>query len=98
MKKKIRKEGKGSNRFEKEVDVWFFMHTGSVWTDDMFEPLVVGLSFPSHRTRPWLLRQEREKVVEIGRALSKMSKTCHLQVRDYLRELWSDPRALPAVP
>ena len=86
------------SRFEKEMDVWFMLHPGTVWTNDAFEPLLVGISFPSYRSYPWLLRQEREKVVEIGRALSKMSKTCHLQVRDYLRELWSDPRALPAVP
>ena len=78
-------------RFEKEVDVWFFLHPGSVWTHDMFEPLLVGISFPSRRRAPWLVRRERDKMVETGRALSQMSRACHVRVGDHLRQLWGAP-------
>jgi hypothetical protein len=86
------------SRFEKEMDLWFILHTGSVWPHTAHEPLVVGLSFPMNRSYPWYLRLETQKVVEIGRDLSRLSKTCHLQVGHYLRQLWSDPWALPQVP
>ena len=79
-------------KFQKEVDVWFPLLTGKFWPNSAYEPLMVGISFPLYRTRPWLLRMERDKVVEIGRTLSAMSKICNLRVRDYLRELWSEPR------
>ena len=81
------------SRFQKEVDVWFTLSTGLMWPHSAYEPLLVGLSFPLRRTRPWLLRMERDKVVEIGRALSEMSKTSHVRVGDHLRELWRDPWA-----
>jgi hypothetical protein len=81
------------SRFQKEVDVWFALSTGTFWPHSAFEPLMVGISFPLHRTRPWLLRMERDKVVEVGRKLSDLSKTCHLRVGNYLRELWRDPWA-----
>jgi hypothetical protein len=90
-------------RFEKEMDVWFMLFPGTVWTHKMFEPLLVGMSFPmkprsDHADRgPWLVRQKREEVLEIGRALSQMSKACHFRVGDYLRKLWASPWDLPAV-
>ena len=84
-------------RFEKEMDLWFMMHAGSAWPAFAHEPLLVGLSFPMHRSYPWLLRLESQKVVEIGRSLSELSKSSHLLVGNYLRKLWSDPRALPTV-
>ena len=84
--------------FEKEVDLWFILHTGTFWPHDMFEPLLIGISFPLSRNHPWLVRQNRDPVVEVGRALSEMSKTCHLQVGDYLRELWLHPREFPRLP
>ena len=86
------------SRFEKEMDLWFVLHTGSVWPHTAHEPLLVGLSLPMNRSYPWYLRMEAEKVVEIGRDLSRLSKTCHLQVGSYLRQLWGDPWALPKVP
>lgn len=84
-------------RFEKEMDIWFFLAHGTVWPHNCFEPLMVGLSFPLSRQYPWLLRQERSQVVEIGRSLSELSKTSHLQVGNYLRQLWVCPRSLPSV-
>lgn len=88
--------------FEKEFDIWFTLWpvsgSESAWTNSCFEPLLIGLSFPLNRTYPWLVRQERQKVVEIGRSLSALSQLSHLQVRDYLRKLWSCPRSLPSVP
>jgi hypothetical protein len=81
------------SRFQKEVDIWFTVHTGEFWPHSAYEPLLVGLSFPLYRTRPWLLRMERDKVVAIGRSLSEMSKTSNLRLRDRLCELWRDPRA-----
>ena len=89
-------------RFEKEMDVWFLLFPGTVWPHNMFEPLVVGISFPMkhrHQTKwgPWLVRQRRDEVLEIGRALSKMSQTCHFRVGNYLRKLWASPWELPAV-
>ena len=81
------------SRFQKEVDIWFTLHTGEFWPHSAFEPLMIGLSFPMYRTRPWLLRQERDKVVELGRTLSLMSEQSNIRVRDHLCKLWSDPRA-----
>jgi hypothetical protein len=81
------------SRFQKEVDIWFTVHTGEFWPNSAYEPLMVGLSFPLYRTRPWLLRMERDKVVAAGRALSEVSKESNLRLRDRLCELWRDPRA-----
>ena len=85
------------SRFEKEMDLWILMHTGDIWPHFAHKPLIVRLPSPLYRSYPWLLRLESEKVVEIGRTLSEMSKTRHIQVGDYLRKLWSNPRALPYV-
>jgi hypothetical protein len=85
-------------RFEKEMDIWFVMHCGSVWPHFAHEPLIVGISFPIFRSYPWQLSLESNKVVEIGRDLSALSKICHIQVGDYLHKLWSSPRSLPQVP
>ena len=83
--------------FEKEVDVWFVLNLGDVWPNYCFEPLIVGIAFPMYRNYPWLLRQEQEKAVEIGRSLSGLSKTSHLSVGNYLRKLWLSPRTLQSV-
>ncbi len=84
-------------RFEKEVDLWFILYPGSAWPHVAFEPLMIGIRFPLSRSFPWELKQERDRVVEIGRALSKMSKDSHVRVGHYLRQLWSCPRSLPSV-
>ena len=84
------------SRFQKEVDVWFNLSTGKYWPHSAYEPLLVGISFPLYRTRPWLLRMERDKVVELGRTLSTLSKTGDVRLGDHLRELWRDPRAFIA--
>ena len=84
-------------RFEKEVDIWFLLHAGSVWPHSAFEPLLIGLAFPLCRSFPWLVRQKRDEVVGIGRALSALSKSSHICIGNYLRKLWSDPRAVPPV-
>ena len=80
-----------SKRFQKEMDLWFVLHPGTFWPHSAFEPLMVGISFPLRRTRPWRISQLREEVVGAGRALSEMSKTSHLRVGDYLRQLWQTP-------
>ena len=87
-------------RLEKEMDVWFNLHPGKYWACDLHEPLIVGLCFPMRGgdRGPWLVRQERDKVVQIGRTLSEVSKTCHLQVRDYLRQFWARPWTFPTLP
>ena len=89
-------------RFEKEMDIWIMLQPGVAWPHHLFKPLLVGVSFRMSQPRnavggPWLVRQAREKVVAIGRALSALSETCHLQVGNYLRQLWSDPWVLPEV-
>ena len=84
-------------RFEREMDFWFTLQTGSVWPHSAFKPLLVGISFPLIREFPWLVRLQREQVVSTGRTLSKMSKTCHLRVRDYLRKLWASLRPFPTL-
>ena len=84
------------SRFEKEVDLWFILHNGAVWPHSAFEPLLVGISFPilpSSSPFPWQVKQERTGMVELGRAMSEMSKSSDLRVRDNLRELWSAPRS-----
>ena len=40
-------------RFEKEMNVWFLLLPGLAWVHDLYEPLVVGFSFPLRRF-PWL--------------------------------------------
>ncbi|KAL3801862.1 hypothetical protein ACHAWO_003868 [Cyclotella atomus] len=40
------------SQFQKEVDVWFPLHTGSFWLHSAFEPLMVGIAFPMYRTQP----------------------------------------------
>ena len=85
-------------RFEKEMDVWFILHSGTFWPHSLFEPLLVGISFPmkNREQGPWLVRQQRE-VVEIGRTLCQVSKTCHLLVGHHLRQLWADPWGFSSV-
>ena len=79
-------------RFEKEMDFLFILNPGLAWPHSNFEPLLIGISFPVTRTRSWLVRQLQEQVMEAGRTLSQVSKTCHLRVRDYLRKLWLHPQ------
>ena len=90
------------SRFEKEMDVWFILQPGRCWPASFHEPLLVGISFPMNSSTavggPWLVRQRREEVVAFGRAMSRLSETCHLQVRDCLRQLWHNPWVLPEVP
>jgi len=87
-------------RFEKEMNLWLISNTGIDWPRHLFEPLIVGISFPMRNSnhRPWLVRQKREEVVESGRALTQLSKACHLSIRNYLRKLWAHPWDLPPVP
>ena len=88
------------SQFEKEVDFWFILNNGSIWPHSAFEPLLVGISFlilPSSRPFPWQVKQERKRVVDLGRTLSQMSKSSDLRVGHYLRELWLAPRSFPGV-
>jgi hypothetical protein len=81
--------------FEKEVDVWFSLHNGSIWPHFAFEPLMVGISFPilsPSSSYPWQVKQEWKRVVDLDRALSEMSKTSEFRVGNYLRKLWLTPR------
>jgi hypothetical protein len=80
---------------KKEVDVWFILHNGLLWPHSAFEPLMVGISFPllpPSSPYPWQVKQERKRVVDLGRTLSQMSKSGDLRVGDYLRQLWVSPR------
>eukprot|EP00804_Cyclotella_cryptica_P026665 CCRYP_019098-RA/>CCRYP_019098-RA protein AED:0.44 eAED:0.44 QI:0/0/0/1/0/0/2/0/207 len=65
-------------RFEKEVDIWFVLSTGSHRPLNAHEPLLVGLSFPLYSSFQWQLRLESKKVVDIGRSLSALSKKSHV--------------------
>ena len=80
-------------RFEKEMDFWCFVWPGAeVWRPSNFEPLLLGISFPMNRgKRPWLVRERGDAMVEAGRALSKVSRSCNLRLGDHLRELWERP-------
>jgi hypothetical protein len=67
--------------FEKEVDFWFILHKGSIWPHSAFEPLMVGILFPilsPSSSYPWQVKQEWKRVVDLGRALSEMSKMSDL--------------------
>ena len=75
-------------RFQKEVDLWFTCDFGMIWPDTSLEPLMVGIRFPLSRTYPFELKLDREKVAQLGRTLSEVSKTCHVQLGNHLRELW----------
>ena len=85
------------SRFEKEVDLWFVFHNGSVWPHSAFEPLMVGIRFPLSRSYPWELKQDRERMVGLGRTMSEVSKACNLRVGDHLRKLWQVPRPVSSV-
>ena len=65
---------------EKEMDVWLVLYPGEYWPHNLHEPLIVGLCFRmlSGNMGPWSVRQEQDKVLEIGRTLSEVSKACHL--------------------
>ncbi len=81
--------------FEMEVDGWFILHNGSIWPHFAFEPLMVRISFPilcPSSSYPWQVKQERKRVVDLGRALSEMSKTSDFRVGNYLCKLWLVPR------
>ncbi len=87
-------------QFEKEVYFWFILHNGFIWPHAAFGPLVVEIFFPilpSSRPFPGQVKQEHKRVVELGWALSQMSKSSDIQVRDYLRKLWLAPRSFPHV-
>ena len=50
-------------RFEKEMDVWLLLYPGIAWPNNLYEPLVVDISFPRKTRRkaisyhgPWLVR------------------------------------------
>ena len=79
-------------RFEKEVDLWFVFHHGTIWPHFTLEPLMFGIRFPLFRSYPWELKQDRDRMVELGRTLSKVSQTCNVQLGHHLRELWRNPR------
>jgi hypothetical protein len=88
------------SRFEKEVYVWFILHNGSLWPHSAFEPLMVGISFPilpPSSPFPWQVKQEQTRVVDLGCALSQMSKSSDLRVGDYLRQLCLASRTFPGV-
>jgi hypothetical protein len=66
------------SQFEKEVDLWFISQNGSIWPHSAFKPLLDGISFPIlplSRPFPWQVKQERKRVVDLGCALSQMSKS-----------------------
>ena len=84
-------------RFEKEVDLWFVMHHGTYWPHSTFEPLIVGIHFPLSRSFPWELKMDRDRMVALGRSLSKVSETCHVRLGNHLRELWRSPRSIHEV-
>ncbi len=88
------------SHFEKEVDFWFILHNGSLWPHSAFEPLLVGISFPMlppSSPFPWQVKQERMRMVDLGRALSQMSKSSNLQVGNYLHKLWLAPWTFPSL-
>ena len=88
------------SRFEKEMDFWFILHNGALWPHSAFEPLLVGISFPilpPSSPFPWQVKQERTRMVDLGRTLSQMSKSSDLRVGHHLRELWLAPRTFPSL-
>ena len=87
-------------RFEKEMNLWFILYPGIYLSHNLFEPLVVGTSSPIRNMvqEHWLVQQKQEEVVEDGCALCEMSKTCHIQIRDYLCELWIQLWVFPKLP
>ena len=82
-------------RFEKEMDFWFLIDANiPFWPNSCCDPLVLGISFPLRRERPWKLRGE-PKVVDVGRRVQEMLKDgADLAVRNIWRKLWIDPWGL----
>ena len=69
------------SHFEKEMDFWFILHNSALWPHFTFEPLLVEISFPilpPTSPFPWQVKQEWTRMVDLGRALSHMSKTSDL--------------------
>ena len=56
---------------------------------------MVGISFPilsPSSSYPWQVKQEWKRVVDMGRALSEMSKSSDFRVWHHLCKLWLVPR------
>lgn len=79
------------------MDIWFTLSTGTLWPHSAFEPLLVGISFPLCRTRPWLLsgwkgtkwwklvgsclRCQRRVTHDSGIICANYGETCGLSLR-----------------
>jgi hypothetical protein len=85
------------SHFEKAVNLWFPLSCGNVLPASNCKPLMIGIHFSFSRSYPWEVKQECKRMVEHGRALLQMSKSCHFQVGNYLRQLWSNPRKFQAM-
>ena len=81
--------------FEKEMDFWFVLKPGTVWPNSAFEPLLVGISFKLSRTQLWLVRQQRDQVVEAGHRLYVTIKPP--TSRELLAKLWILPWPFPSL-
>ena len=56
------------------------------WSANLFEPLVLGISFPHLRSYPFQLKSNY-KMLSMGREVQKMLRTPHVDKRDILCEL-----------
>ena len=80
--------------FSKVCDFEFAVSPGcSIWPDDMFEPLWVGIVLPFSIHRPWSFKRA-PLLVEMGRELREVLKEGAADGGDILRKLLELPRTV----
>ena len=83
--------------FAKCCDFVFHLPVGhSLWPSDMHEPLLVGISLPFIRHKPWSLRST-PVLLGMGGKLRQVLESGEGTGRDILRELLSLPRRASCV-
>ena len=82
----------------KASDIMFTVPLGAPgWPNEMLEPLIIGISFPFIRYKPWQLRST-PKMHAVGRELQGVWKSENVDARPVLRKLWKLVGKLKTVP
>lgn len=82
----------------KASDIVFTVPLGAPgWPNEMLEPLIIGISFPFIRYKPWQLRST-PKMYAVGRELQGVWKSENVDARPVLRKLWKLVGQLKTVP
>ncbi len=67
------------------------------WSLDMHEPLLIGISFPFLRFKPWQFRGT-PKMFQVARDLRRLFKADEMDSRPFLRKFWKDCHRMQSFP